>query len=489
MFFNRNASRYVQIIFLILVFLLALTGCNDEALDDSAAGDPDEVAAEQPQQPEQPHGNTSGNINNGGFVAASSGWVYFSIPDDARLIKMQADGSGKQVISWEEAEFINVIDDWVYYVSDSEIIKIRTDGSERTVIDARAFPHYLYVVGEWAYYYSVLNHETGEGLYKIRTDGEEKTLIHDSRALDINILGEWIYFSNMDDNYRPYKIKIDGTEPSRVPGIDAFNLQLYENTLYYTNGHTIHRASIESGTSSELDHHDTIYNFIIDDGGIYYFTPTSLHSGVYNLKKIDISSEETEAIGEVEISDENVTISSLNLTDDWIYILIIKEDALYRVRTDGSNLEVVVTADTEIEGPDISEEDLTESNHYIVDVPSLLALDFESAKTLLDQYFAEPPTVEGPQEYMGTEFSIYAYVDLIEDSLVALSIGITDLEVTNPGLPFIYVALGTIEGFPMDYDLEDLYRMTGIVPNATEYSLEDVEITDNLISFKVQQTR
>lgn len=481
---DKNLLIPVQIIFLFLIILLSLTGCGDPATDESTTAEPEEVGA---ALPEKPHGSISGNINNDGFVATNDGWVYFSIPGDARLIKMQTDGSEKQVISWEEAEYINVIDGWLYYKSDSEIVKLRTDGSERTVIDTRAFPHYLYVVGDWVYYYSVLNHDTGAGLYKVRTDGEEKTLLHDVRALDINIRGEWIYFNNMDDNYRPYKIKIDGTEPARVPGIDAFNLQLHENTLYYSNGHTLHKVSIEGGTSSEINHQGIIGDFIIDDGKIYFFTPTGLYSGAYYLNRLDVNSEDVETMGEVELSEDNALMKSFNLADGWIYILVFDEEILFRVRTDGSDLEEVVTADTEIEGSALAEEEQAGSSNYMLDIPALLALGFDSAKSMLDQHFSEPPTVEGPKEYMGTEFTIYAYADVIEDSLVVLSIGIAELKNTSPDLPFIYIAMGTFEGFPMDYDLEDLYQMTNLDPNAEGYTLDDVEVTDNMITLTVRQ--
>lgn len=122
-----------------------------------------------------------------------------------------------------------------------------------------------------------------------------------------------------------------------------------------------------------------------------------------------------------------------------------------------------------------------------LDIPALLELDFDDAKAALDQHFADPPTIEGPTEYMGTEMTIYAYVEIIEDSLVGLSVAIVNLEDLFDKMPFIYVSIGTIEGFPMDYDLNDLYRFTNLDPNSADYSLEDIEITENLISLSVRQ--
>jgi hypothetical protein len=123
----------------------------------------------------------------------------------------------------------------------------------------------------------------------------------------------------------------------------------------------------------------------------------------------------------------------------------------------------------------------------LLDIPALLKLDFDGARATLDQHFADPPTIEGPKEYMGTEMTIYAYVEILEDSLVGLSVAIVNLEDLLDEMPFIYVSMGTMEGFPMDYDLDDLYRFTNLDPNSTDYSLEDIEVTDNLISLIVRQ--
>ncbi len=118
---------------------------------EEAPGEEGETAAEQPQVP---RGNTPGNISQGGFVAASDGWVYFSIPEGERLIKMRSDGTEKQVLVEEDAssitgiQYINLIGDWLYYNSGSDIVKVQTDGSERTVVEPLAGAMSLNVVGD-----------------------------------------------------------------------------------------------------------------------------------------------------------------------------------------------------------------------------------------------------------------------------------------------------------------------------------------------------
>ncbi len=103
------------------------------------------------------------------------------------------------------------------------------------------------------------------------------------------------------------------------------------------------------------------------------------------------------------------------------------------------------------------EEDLTGDNDYMVDVPALIGLDFDDALAVLDQHFSDPLAVEGPKESMGAEITIYAYGDIIEDSLVALGISLGKIEGLE-GVDYepVHVSMGTFEGLPMDYDLEDL---------------------------------
>ena len=54
--------------------------------------------------------------------------------------------------------------------------------------------------GEWVYYRS----ESDWGLYRARTDGSEQTQLlppEDYAPSSINVLGDWVYFSNFRDGF------------------------------------------------------------------------------------------------------------------------------------------------------------------------------------------------------------------------------------------------------------------------------------------------
>jgi hypothetical protein len=306
------------------------------------------------EMPPETRGNTTGNIVNGGFVVESDGWFYLSMPDDTRLMKIKADGSEKEILVEEEAMYINIIGDWLYYVSDSDIVKIRTDGTERTIVDEIAAPMFLNVVDDWIYYYVVLDLVTGSGIYKIGLDGEEKTLLSDARGYDLSKVGNWIYFSNWSDDRKPYKMNLEGEEVTRLTDDEAFDIQVYDNMLYYTDALNVHRIGIDGSDRTVLDSNNYFINdFIIDEGWIYFFNPTSTSLDTYDLIRMNPDSAEFEVLQEIDMPIERTIIPSFNIAGGWIFLHAYAfdedyervEEAVYRMRTDGSGFELVLEAE------------------------------------------------------------------------------------------------------------------------------------------------
>jgi len=63
-------------------------------------------------------------------------------------------------------------------------------------------------VGDWIYY---SNGDDDYKLYKIKTDGTGNIKLSDNNSLSIKVAGDWIYYTNSDDNKKMYKTKTDGT--------------------------------------------------------------------------------------------------------------------------------------------------------------------------------------------------------------------------------------------------------------------------------------
>jgi hypothetical protein len=110
----------------------------------------------------------------------------------------------------------------------------------------------------WIYY--SLN---DDGLYISKEDGSNKTKIVSGDIIDINVIGEWIYYVKVYESKGiyyddVYKIKLDGTKKERIKE-NCVNLNIINDKLYCT---------VNAGWLGELE--DRKIKFPIEDIGIIY---------------------------------------------------------------------------------------------------------------------------------------------------------------------------------------------------------------------------
>jgi Putative cell wall-binding domain len=146
-------------------------------------------------------------------------WLY-SAPE-SRIYKVKLDGTGFMKITDDNAWYMNVEGDWIYYTDYSgtdyyrALYKIRTDGTEKTLVNSE-MSYCLNVQDGWIYY---MNCNDGRKLYKIRPDGTGRTKITNEDTEEANILGDWIYYERVDslnEIYEYYRVKMDGTGRERI---------------------------------------------------------------------------------------------------------------------------------------------------------------------------------------------------------------------------------------------------------------------------------
>ena len=148
-------------------------------------------------KPEEPRGNTTGNIANGGLVAYSEGWIYYSNREDqGKLYKKREDGSDATLLSNNRAVEINVVGDWVYYNNGNlsnrwgNIYKIRTDGTQEILLNEQD-SSWVQVVGDWIYYIGFDMENNKTSLYKMKTDGSDQRMIVDSVVSSFQVYGDF----------------------------------------------------------------------------------------------------------------------------------------------------------------------------------------------------------------------------------------------------------------------------------------------------------
>ncbi|MBG9941062.1 DUF5050 domain-containing protein [Brevibacillus formosus] len=195
------------------------------------------------------------NINSHrSFVAVQGEWIFYN---NNGLYKIKKDGSSLQKLSSDWAHNLNVVGDWIYYTRNkplkeiyqlempnyeisytyedtTELFKIKTDGSSKTVIKSGSLTegdpnnvHRLYVVGDIIYY------ADGYGpLYRMDTNGKNQKKLLDQFE-EVYFYQDWIFYTN--ESGQLYKMKRDGTQKKLVRKDKELSLVgLSGDFIYYT---------------------------------------------------------------------------------------------------------------------------------------------------------------------------------------------------------------------------------------------------------------
>lgn len=194
--------------------------------------------------------------------------------------------------------------------------------------------------GDWIYYSNI--NDDGK-LYKIKTDGTGRIKLSDDTSHSINVVGDWVYcvgFKMERFNYKyNYKIRTDGSawtelDPQtsnyekKVPVLSRFIV--VDDWMYSTSVHnSIYRVSTRFDGTYEKIADNVVRNLLssaVADGWIYY---NDYSYGSDMLYKIRIDgTEKTKLLSEIG--------GFVNVVDDWIYYYSYYHGGLYKVRTDGT---------------------------------------------------------------------------------------------------------------------------------------------------------
>ncbi|WP_080745790.1 DUF5050 domain-containing protein [Clostridium novyi] len=281
-------------------------------------------------------GNTSGNINNNGYVVENSdGYIFYNNTGDRNsLYKLDGNGMFNNAIAYDNAQYINAVDDWVFYSNYSDkgkLYKIKKDGTcRRKLSDDMA--SYVTVSGDWIYY---CNHSDGGKIYKIRPDGSGRAKITPSfnhETAYLNVSGDWIYFTDVTDKHRPYIINSDGTYIAKLSDEWADSIQVVGEWVYYTSSTGVlskvkkdgsgHIIAIK-GQAREFDK-----GFHLNVVGNWVFYSNYLDSGKLYKIRTDGSGEKKKLTNE--------TVDYINVVGNYLYFT--SRGKLFRlpIDTDGS---------------------------------------------------------------------------------------------------------------------------------------------------------
>ena len=225
--------------------------------------------------------NTNNNLANGGYYAYSNGWVYCS--QNSGLYKMKPDGSSKTLITDEYCTNINVVDEWIYYISKEKITKIKTNGTQKTVLNWTDRAERCLVISNNIVYYI----DIWGGLFKINLDGTNPKRIGDINTYFFQVDGDWIYYNQEITpsgigSGNIYRIKTDGTQQSKLVDCNTSDFNVCNGWIYYEN-HEYHntgifKVKIDGSEKQCIINEEDVYNFTIVNNNIVFFKYYDLFS-------------------------------------------------------------------------------------------------------------------------------------------------------------------------------------------------------------------
>jgi len=291
-------------------------------------------------------GNTSGNLNNSGFSVQKDGWVYylgFNESNTDGIYRIKLNGDKREKINSEYALYLNRLGKFIYYLDRSSanynIARMKTNGEEKEIIINDVDIAKITVVDNWIYYFKESK------LYRANTNGEEKQIISNKAMENYEIVGDWIYYSYINDGKNVIaKMRTNGEEISKIDGDSAPVFFLNNNYIYYiyekyneqyseynyelykvkTNGKNKEKI-IDMGKGVQLE------NMNFDENRIYY---TKIdENNILSIYSIKLDGKDEKKIVEIK---GNYTL--VNVHEGWIYYTDENDNGdsqMFRIKING----------------------------------------------------------------------------------------------------------------------------------------------------------
>jgi len=241
--------------------------------------------------------NTGGNINNGGYVCQVGNKVYFTnFYDNGKLYVMNEDESDMKKVCDNNISKINADDKYVYYYMDSVsslsdmggfvtanlgIYRTSIKGDKTRMLDKVTCGN-IVLVGNQLYYqrydnedgvglqtYDVRSKKTSriaqeainpacaingkfyyagdvkrQGIYAMDIATGMETQLSDAKAYWVDVQGNYIYFLNIDDDYKLYRFNSSTGDMEKITD-DRVDCYIISNSLiFYQKNSTTEPALI-----------------------------------------------------------------------------------------------------------------------------------------------------------------------------------------------------------------------------------------------------
>lgn len=291
-------TQVKTVLLLSVIFILGMFGCSTSSVT---------------------LGNTNGNIANYAYRIEVGGDIVFANSrDHLRIYRSKNDGSDLRKLSERSGMYLNIADDWIYFMSmkdDFAIVRLKSDGSSEQIISENSvFPYGgMILVSDWIYY---VNHDDKDRIYRLSLDGSVNSRWIDGAAMRLNasvqgivyvgfneagntlmlanlddakiktlaqdvgeltlVVNDWVYFNKATDQDKLYRVKLDGSDEQKVNDLRVYSLNVNQDRLYYSDLNNNYRLSSSKldGTDIKVISEDKVSDILFIHGWMYYLNHT-----------------------------------------------------------------------------------------------------------------------------------------------------------------------------------------------------------------------
>lgn len=240
----------------------------------------------------------------------------------------------------------------------SQLVKVRTDGTDWTVLD-NGFAHHIYVVDNYIYYMNSTGDDSA-GIYKMKTSGADKQRIAKENGY-MQIVGREIYYTDyyyeaeLDANGKEIRVKpeychlfkcdLNGNNVTEVLAKPTFYFYVFSDGILYQDDNdnaSLHVCNIDGTNDTKLND-DVSYLPLYDGEYIYYVKHTDpSDDAAHSIWRIKPDGTEDKMVANYNAA------SGMIMTKEHIYF-VFGDDSyrLYRIDKDGNNL-TLITQDANI---------------------------------------------------------------------------------------------------------------------------------------------
>lgn len=318
------------------------------------------IKNEDENDKEQPisnfRGNTMNNLSNYGYVAGQGKWIYYrNFSDNGVIYKMREDGSGKVKLTKNPGSYINVVGEWVYYVSDEGIFKVKTDGGEekkiRDIKDDNEFLIKTLPQCKEANTDALSMRLLNENIESVKS-GKSKAYIN-----NLNVIGDKIYYRvAINNHFEGFLIEMDVDGrlcKSLQLHISSWHMAMDENSIYYwellssRNKGPAYKLNLDGSNEAELIKNVEKFAFIQGKGNSQYkwyaisdvtFDGTDIYfNSLGGQGKLCFKQDKDNNVTEVNISNEGKReyAEAMNAYNGFLYYST--EEGIFKIKSDGSN--------------------------------------------------------------------------------------------------------------------------------------------------------